>query len=416
VTRRLGTAIVLLLVLDLVGVWTVTPSRDAAPSQRGAMVPGSTTTALAPSGTAPVAPSRAPQGTPTPRPPTTTTSPPGPSIPVTGRVVDATGRGLPNVNVSVAQHVDLGEGFGAGLAALGLGLSRFGTCIGTRTALECRTSTGGVTGPDGRYELRLPMTVEEGRQVARFDVTADWPGTSGARGPATFAGRGVAAPDVVLWRPEPRAHADRVSWSPLPERARQGATYSVSFSRPGPFGKPEHMWSIAGGADGVSFERRILEDIAATAVVTARSGDRAFWSVPVAVPGPGAPPSRDRPCTALPEDPQGQPVDYGRCPMTDTDRFSRVVEPKSSSQVVVDLGSSRRVELAVVMGYRHPFAVDVSDDRTVWVEVAKSEGSPRATSDHTVAYASQPRSGRYARLRLDPNSFGAWFVEGFAVW
>lgn len=409
VVRRLGTAIVAVLVLDLVGVWTVSPSRTAAPTP-----PTSTSTTAAGAVAAPdaaVLPDPPPRQSSRPTATTTTTRPAGPSIPVTGRVVDADGRGVAKANVTVSQHVEPSTGLAGGFAAIGNGLARMGTCFGTNTPLECRTTAGGTTAGDGTFSLRLPMSVEEGRQVATFDVAVDWPGVSGTRLPVRFDGAGVVAPEIRMWRPSVRVDGGRATWSPLPGG---GATYQLSFMRPGPFDRPELWFTVDAGADGVSFERRLLEDVPATAAVNAVAGGRAFWSAAVPAPGPGAPPTRDRPCRVVSER-QGQgPVDLPTCPVTDVKSATRI-DTGDVYNVIVDLGTPRSLDFAVVRGYPRDFSVDVSQDGTTWTELASSTGGARPTTDRKAAYASQPRSGRYVRLRLD-SGFSAQFVEEFAAW
>jgi hypothetical protein len=409
--RRLGAMIVGLLFLDIMVAWTM----SSTPSDGPASPATSTTMAVAAASTRPMPTS----STVTPPSARTTARPmaTGPSIPVTGRVVDAAGKGVPNATVSVAQHVDLPPGLFGGLAAFVSGFSHMGTCLAAQAPapLECRTSTSGTTTRDGSYSLRLPLSIDEGRQIGTFDISVVWTAISGARSPATFANNGIQAPDITMWQPGLSVNQGRASWHPLPHSLGE-AQYRLALSRPDAFHDSRPMFSLIGGDDGVSFEHRLLEDIKATVVVQAEAGERTFWSPSAPAPGPGAPPTRGRPCTVAPDDGSAQPIEFAVCPMTDTDDFTRVGVRPDAHQVVIDLGATRMLDLAVVRGYPGEFFVDVSDDGSAWTELAGSQGAHGPTLDLTLAYAAQPRSGRFVRLRLESKSWSAYLVDGLAVW
>jgi hypothetical protein len=404
VGRFLGIAVAVLLLFGVVGTATVSPPPNPT-AQASTTVPPTTTTSASVSARAPTTPSAArPRSRAAPAAVTTTTEPPGPVLLVSGRILDDSGRGVPGAELLFGKRPSLSDG-------LSMLTGLFSSCSGTGAPVECRWLTAGTTGPDGNYTLRYRLTLAEARDIALL-LRVTWPGVSTAQVPVTLDQEPYRVPDVTMWRPELRVTEGRATWRPYP---RDDARYRFSVVGGGPFGKDELVAKDSASTTGTAFEHRLLEDLAKTATVTATVLDEVHESLPLEVRGPGAPPTRDRPCQVVPDDPNERRIDFATCPVTRAVERERLPGSPEAHHLVVDLGSSRQLSLAVVWA-SVDFAVDVSEDGTTWDELVAGDEAMEPMPNVQTAYARQPQQGRYVRLRLPEKSIGLFFVRRLAVW
>lgn len=329
---------------------------------------------------------------------------PSGALPVSGRVLTPQGRPAPGVSVVVERDE---YGLFPRLCLIGCTLN------------PCDVRIETVTGPDGRFTAGLCKRA--GRELS---VLVSSPGsTADVHLPVYWKGARTLLPVLRLWTP--RVDFDRssgtVSWRHLPTRG-YGALdrYEMGF-RPslpdGDFG--DAVWFRFIAQPPEILDRRVLEDTAGEIFVTAYTKVRlrppcrpscrrvfrpSFTSVGVPYEGPGAPPSRGRPCFV--GDPRGRRIDA--CYLTDGD-FSRSGWDYACSDqlgcgaeprwVGVDLGASRRIELVVARGCDF-CRVSVSSDGRRWAEVRSSDWDD-SLSSVSVHALTRPRPVRYVRV-TDP--------------
>lgn len=395
--RALRGTIVALFVLGVLGVLLVSIDEDDD-EQPAVLISTTTTTSVVTTTTMPTTTARSPT--------TTTTAYRGPITRIRGRVVDEGGRPVPGVEVGVAAD----EGF-AGIGRVIAGVASLGLyCTVSPTPLECRDSGRATTGADGAYTVELRAAPEELRDT-KLVVAAGRAGSS-VRHPVVVTGATSQAVDLPLWDPGFRLDGGRASWRPVPAAA---ARYTLRLTATGR--TKEELAVFYPAEPAVAFDPRVLEDFEATVSLSAVAGDFGFGAAESTVRGPGPPPTRDRPCTLVPESPDEQPKHYDRCPVADADFFGTNLDAQpSSNTLVLDVGASRSFDFAVVRYFDDdPLVVEVSEDGSTWVELLRM--GPRNVPHATRAWqASQPRSGRYVRFRSEERVTTFFAVRAVAVW
>lgn len=397
--RALRGAVVALFALGVLGVLLVSIDEDddepaVAPAPTVAVVTTTSVLAAPTTSTARRAPA------------TTTTAYNGPVTRIRGRVVDEAGRPVPGVEVGVAADEGL-----AGIGRVIAGVASLGTyCAGSQPPLACRDSGRATTGPDGAYTVELRASPEELRDT-KLVVAASRAGSS-VRRPVVVSGPTVQAADLPLWDPGFRLEGGRASWRPVPAADARYTLRLTATDR-----TKEELAVFYPTEPAVAFDPRVLEDFEATVSLSAVAGDFGFGAAERTVRGPGAPPTRDRPCTLVPDDPDEQPKHYDRCPVADADFFGTRLDARPSAHaLVLDVGASRSFDFAVVRYFDDdPLVVEVSEDGSAWVELLRM--GPRNVPHATRAWqAPQPRSGRYVRFRSEERLTTFFAVRAVAVW
>jgi len=320
----------------------------------------------------------------------------GPITSIAGRVLDGDGRPVRGAEVAISENTGFIEGF----ARVFVTVLSFGFYCREPSPVDCRDSGRATTGPDGRYTIRLLAGIEEVKQAGDFNLVAQEGGRTTQLRLETIPSERFAAPDLKLWSADLRISGGRATWRRPPDEARQVLEFvengNVELSRQG---------------DGsIDFEPRVLEDMDGFAELRAESGAMRWTPPRLAYRGPGAPPSRNRPCTIAAEKPEQPATRHDRCPLTDKDDTR--LTGRHGKELVIDLGTRRTVILAVVRAFPGGFAVDVSMDGSVWTPAMNHDG--RGSSDMKLAYAATPQEGRYVRVRIEDWDF--WFMERISIW
>ena len=334
------------------------------------------------------------------------------TVVITGRALDAAGHPLASAQVRLFREADIGQAlFGSVLAVGTLGL----ICLLPGSPTPCRSAHAASTDTGGRFRFELKGSDTQGLigTVDSLDVVVAAPGST-ADSPSTVVrfvadATAVTLPDARLWNAGERVSQTpaqiRLGWSALPAVDGHSVRYSAQLYD----AHQQTLWTQNAGAGGALVDARVLEDqagaaVAATAYATLPGGTGAgavhasylSTRLPVRATA-GAPPSRQRPCSAvtgtttLPATPQAH------CPVTSGDLLAPARLTGGQAQVVtgvvVDLGSIRPTRLVVVRGVAGQFVVEVSTDGTRFVQIGTGLGSVVA-----VVPAGAPPA-RYLRVR-----------------
>lgn len=320
------------------------------------------------------------------------------ALPVSGRVL--TSRGRPAGGISVVVERDE------------YGLFPRLCLIGCRLR-PCDMGLETVTGADGRFYAG--MCRRAGRHL---ELTLSSP----ERGlevylPIDLEGDRTLLPALRLWTP--RVEYDpsgRVSWSRLPTRGfgaldRYEMRFRASASGDG---IGDSMWFQFIAHPVEVLDPRVLEDTSGRVEVTAYTKMRLrppcrpscgrvfrpyFETDGVAYEGPGAPPSRGKPCfVGTPRRARVEP-----CHLTDGD-FSFEIDPcpelvcgAEPRWVGIDAGAPRRMEVIVARGCGL-CEVFVSSDGNSWTYVLPSGRGDGLTDEVSVHTPPRRMSIRYVRV------------------
>lgn len=347
---------------------------------------------------------------------------PDADVTVAGRALDAAGRPLADTEVLLFKQADVGEVLFGSILAVGT-LST--VCFLPDPPGICEKGRSARTDADGHYEFRLTGDDTQGTLGTASTLNVVFAGKPGSTTVSFVAeDADVELPDAALWNARPRATSGRgalgLSWTGLPSGEAEHAEYSVQLyeSRDG-----AALW--VQGADGTSGEvdGRILESrrgFLAAGATTKSSGSGASdvriihqsTQVPV-TSSAGVPPSRGKRCAAVTGTGRVRTGPWSRCGATDGNLSApaRLAAGGTGTVtgVVVDLGSRRKVGLAVARGFAGQLLLEVSDDGTTYRVVATGSGSAVGLTPNA------PTTARYVRLR-SPSGLEESLGSELSVW
>jgi hypothetical protein len=292
---------------------------------------------------------------------------------ISGRVVSSTGVGIPGVHVLMLREVDLGQALFGGLIAVG---TLSAVCYLPDPPAVCDRARRTTTDAHGDYAFTLTGQDTQGSfgTAATLDVVLDaGPGSASLR----FTADRAVVHLPVVHRQRPGAAVTRegrvlsIGADPVAATAGSDATYGVRFLQ-----GTDVVWSQPLDGRHGRIDTRVLEDLRARPVIVvdtrlaggAGAGDvRAEYTGPALGPvrGPGAPPSRGRPCSAVTGTSPTAVFPSAACAFTDGDLFGDArlsAGGKVVDGVVVDLGRVRPVGLVVVRGFAGQVVVELSGD------------------------------------------------------
>lgn len=326
--------------------------------------------------------------------PVRTYAPPKDGIPVTGRVLDTSGRPLADASVSMTRHEGILEGIGRAITVFGtLGLACLADDVCTVPYGEARTDS------TGRFTVFLKHDVDDydvavTKNDAAFEVRVD------------FAAKPMSLGTIRFWSPAPRLDRSgttaRIRFAAAPRSLGSVDGYSADVTPPKGGGDPYVHFDDAHSGD--AFDARVLEDVAARLVVkvTVRTRlGKATYSAGTAVRGAYRPMSRGHAC-----------VEYGSagskrrspCQLTDGDLanewkdnagYTLCKKNTSCDQAVaVDLGAVRSIRFVSLQGC-DPFfdTVEASNDGVHWRTLIEQHGESRGCA------AAVSGTARYVRVK-----------------
>lgn len=343
-------------------------------------------------------------------------------IVVTGEVVRADGSPARDARVGLSKEIGFAEAIDGMFTVFSMGT----VCLVQNPPELCARFVRPVElDSGGRFSIDL-----SGRDVqslfgfaSTMSLAAALPARSGERaGPSTTYGFKVQTgalplPPLRFWEDPLRVGADpatvSVAWDPLPETLGTPERYTAAFED----ARAATVWQAPGGGS-VAVDARLLEDLAAGVAVQAEVSDVVpgstmqvmYRSAAVAVQGPGAPPSRGRPCTVAFEG--GQPIEQVPCTLTDGDMANpgpSALPPGGPAPgpacppdagpdcgrpvAVLDLGTAQAWSLLVLRGAIGPLSLSVSDDGAAWRPAGEYH-----VSEEFVAVPLSGVAGRYLRI------------------
>ena len=331
------------------------------------------------------------------------------TIVISGRALSATGQPLSGLDVHLYKEPDVGEVIVGSVLALG---SLGAICLLPEAPAICDQGRTATTRGDGRFTFTVKGSDTQGLvgDAATLDVAFDDPdgGNLGASTTLRFEAQTtrVRLPAVRLWsarlhvaaRPAaPPAYG--MSWSRLPTADGSAASYSVQLLNPS---DGLQWWSQPASGTRAHIDARIVEDQSADAAVTARARLHGTDVIYLSARRPahaiaGAPPSRDRPCSAVTGTKRLRTFAQTHCAVTDGDFMSparlTATNHKVVTGAVVDLGRPRRVSLVVVRGVAGSAVVEISTDGSNYRKVGTGSDSVLAVDVPGAPVA------RYVRIR-----------------
>ncbi|MDT4893828.1 MAG: hypothetical protein QOE97_2863 [Pseudonocardiales bacterium] len=350
------------------------------------------------------------------------------TVTITGRAVDTAGRPLADRTVLLFKEGDVADlvlGVVFTVGTLG------GICLLPQAPVVCRKARTATTDGAGNYRFEISGRDTQGLigTESTLDVVVADSTPNGASTTVTFAVRetSVALPDARLWDAAARvteaAGRIRLSWTALPAGAGSKAAFTAQLFDPQ---RQAAVWSQPAKGSAADVDARLLEDHSGAAAVSARtslSGQGAadvhgvYLSPRVAVrPIAGAPPSRGRACLAVTGTATLATAPQNPCRATDGDLLTParlIAAPGTKGTVVdgavVDLGSSRRVQLVVGRGLSGQVLVELSDDGRTYRTIATGTGVTTAVSPPGAPTA------RFVRLR-SPSGLDESLLSEVSVW
>ncbi len=349
-----------------VGVTAVALREDplsAGPTARPAPLPSSA--APKPVASQPVAAQPVASASERPRPESTYRAP-SDGVAIRGRVVDASGRPVPDATVVMTQEVSAIEAFATAITAL------------TSFGLACVTGICEVPYGQGRTDTRGEYVLFLAPATSAYTLTAGAGSSPTFTAPVSYRGRPLRLPDAVLWSPAPRLETSgntaRIRFAAAPRRLGSVEGYATRIGA-GPF---ETVYASSDAHSGDTFDARLLEDATATLTVTARVHG-AFGVITYAgerrVQGRSRPLSRGRTCLEYGKG--SKVIRHSACALTDGDLFAswkpRIADFACGSSnpcersVSVDLGSVRQIRYVVARTCDQFFdEITASTDGRTW--------------------------------------------------
>ncbi len=345
---------------------------------------------------------------------------PDADVSISGRALNSDGAPLADASVLLFKQADIGEVLFGSILAVG---SLSTICFLPEPPSICEKGQRVTTDADGRYSFELTGEDTQGTLGTASTMNVVFSGKSGSATLSfTAEGTEISLPDTQLWDARPRRRGSvGLSWRELPGSAGGKQAYSVQLyaSRTG-----APLWSESASSTRGAVDPRILESaqgfIAAGASAqpsgaSGAGGVRAnFLSTRVPVTSSvGAPPSRGKRCAAVTGTGPVKAAAFGRCAATDgkLDAPARLTAqgPGPVTGVVVDLGSSRRIELAVARGFSGQLLLETSTDGTNFQVVATGSGTAVGLTPNA------PVTARYVRLR-SPAGVDQSFGAELSIW
>jgi len=345
---------------------------------------------------------------------------PDADVTISGRALSADGAPLTDASVLLFKQADIGEVLFGSILAVG---SLSTICFLPDPPSICEKGQRVTTDTEGNYSFELRGEDTQGTLGTASTLSVVFSGKSGSATLSfTAEANQITLPDTQLWNAQPRRRGSvGLSWRKLPASAGGKQAYSVQLyaSRTG-----SPLWSEPASATQGAVDPRILESargfIAAGASArpsgaSGAGGLRAnFLSTKVAVTSStGAPPSRGKRCAAVTGTGPVRSAKFGRCDATDGDlaKPSRLTAngPGPVTGVVVDLGSSRRVNLAVARGFSGQLLLETSSDGVSYQVVATGSGTAVGLTPNA------PVTARYVRLR-SPAGVDQSFGAELSIW
>lgn len=346
---------------------------------------------------------------------------PDADVAISGRALDADGAPLADTSVLLFKQADIGEVLFGSILAVG---SLSTICFLPDPPSICEKGQRVTTDADGRYSFEVTGEDTQGTLGTASTLSVVFSGKSGSATLSfTAEDTEITLPDTQLWDARQRRRGSvGLSWRELPGSAGGKQSYSVQLyaSR-----TSAPLWSEPASQTRGSVDPRILESSSGfiAAGASARpsgatgAGDlRANYlspRVPV-TSAVGAPPSRGKRCAAVTgTGPVKKAASYGACGATDgklgTPARLAARGPGPVTGVVVDLGSARRVELAVARGFSGQLLLEVSSDGTNFQVVATGSGTAVGLTPNV------PVTARYVRLR-SPGGIDQSFGAELSIW
>lgn len=345
---------------------------------------------------------------------------PDAEVTISGRALDADGAPLTDASVLLFKQADIGEVLFGSILAVG---SLATICFLPDPPSICEKGQRVTTDADGRYSFELTGEDTQGTLGTASTMSVVFSGKPGSAA-LTFTAEEaeITLPDTQLWAAQPRRRGSTgLSWRKLPASSGSKPTYSVQLYA-ARTGAP--LWSEPASGTRGTVDPRILESakgfIAAGASARPSGASGAgdlrlnFLSTKVAVSSSaGAPPSRGRRCAALTGTGPVRSAKFGPCGVTDGElaQPSRLAVNGSGpvTGVVVDLGSSRRVTLAVARGFAGQLLLETSSDGASYTVVATGSGTTVGLTPNA------PVTARYVRLR-SPSGVDQSFGAELSIW
>jgi hypothetical protein len=330
------------------------------------------------------------------------------TVVISGRALSATGHPLRGVEVHLYKEPDVGEVIIGSVLALG---SLGAVCLLPHAPAICDQGHATTTSADGSFRFSIKGSDTQGLigDASTLDVVfADPASALGASTTLRFKAQDkhVRLPAARLWNARLRVTGHRSahptfasSWAHLPAMDGTGPSYSVQLLDPS---SGLEWWSQPAATTGTRIDARILEDQTADTAVAARANlhgtDTVYFSARRQVhPIAGAPPSRNRPCSAVTGTKRLATFRQSNCGATDGD----LAEParltasnkRTVTGVLVDLGRVRPVSLVVARGLSGSVVIEVSTNGRTYRRIATAEDSTIALDP-----PGRPRA-RYMRIR-----------------
>jgi hypothetical protein len=344
---------------------------------------------------------------------------------ISGRALTAAGHPLADVEVHLYKEPDVGEVIIGSVLALG---SLGAVCLLPAAPAICNQGHSTTTGADGSYRFTIKGSDTQGLvgDASTLDVVFTDP-AGGAHAPSTTLRfkaqtKNVRLPAARLWNAglHVAAHPSRrptfaMSWSRLSGIDGSDAGYSVQLLDPT---QGLALWSQPAAGNRAQIDARIIEDHAADAAVTARARLRGVEVIYLSSRTPaqaiaGAPPSRNKPCSAVTGTKRLATVKQTDCAATDGNLVApaQLTPTKGGTVtgVVVDLGRVRRVGLVVARGIAGSVVVELSTDGGTYHRVARGDGATIAIDP-----PGQPPA-RYVRIR-SASGLGESLLYEVSVW
>lgn len=301
---------------------------------------------------------------------------------LTGTVLTPSGAPAGDARVTLVKVADLGEVVVGGVIALGT----FGTvCLVDDPPSICDEAHRADADDQGAFTIDLTGEDTQGLvgQASDLDLTAK-SGDLISTVRFKVQHEELTLPPLRLWDQALTTSTSggslTATWGSLPADYGEDPEYALRFVD----GNGALIWGEPDVEPGVEVDRRLLEDrdgsVELAAATEADGPDTTFrftfFGRPGRFEGAGAAPSRGRPCSAATTD--GATTVLDPCPLTDGDLATASgfsTDGTVRSAAIVDLGSTRAVQLIVARGAIGPVTVETSTDGTTWTFAGSSSGS-----------------------------------------
>ena len=301
---------------------------------------------------------------------------------LTGSVLTPAGAPASDARVTLVKVADLGELVVGGVIALGT----FGAvCLVDDPPSICDGAHRADADEQGAFTIDLTGKDTQGfvGQASDLDLTAK-SGDLISNVRFKVQHEELTLPPLRLWDQALTTSTSggslTATWGALPADYGDSPEYTLRFVD----GDGALIWGAPDVDPGAEVDRRLLEDrrgsVELTAATEADGPDTTFrftfFGRPGTFEGAGPAPSRGRPCSAATVD--GAATTLDPCPLTDGDLATSggfSADGTVRSAAIVDLGSTRAVQLIVARGAIGPVTVETSTDGTAWTFAGSSSGS-----------------------------------------